>query len=362
MKNNLTYEPDYRVHPGEYLEEVLSARGLKKKELAERLNTTDKTISQLINKKAYIAPDFALKLEKVLGISAEIWNNMSSEYRLFEARVEEQKQLKKDIEWLKNFPVKDLVNNKFLPDIKDEKAMLSALLAFFGVSDKATWNKHYDNLLNYVCCRNSALHKVNEFHLLSWLRAGEVRAQGIQTNDYDRDKFREKINYIRTLTIKDVSVFVKEMTEACAESGVALTFVPEFTKTHIWGITRWLTPGKALIVMSLRYKWNDHFWFTFFHEAAHILLHGKKGIFVDSKKTEKSKEEKQADNFALNIEVPSDEYNEFVEENNFSIISIRNFAVKQKIHPGIIAGRLAHDGYINHQTATRFKYRLEFVK
>jgi HTH-type transcriptional regulator/antitoxin HigA len=43
----------------------------------------------------------------------------------------------------------------------------------------------------------------------------------------------------------------------------------------------WLTPNKPLIQLSLCGKTNDRFWFTFFHEVAHILLHSKEEIFLD---------------------------------------------------------------------------------
>lgn len=62
-----------------------------------------------------------------------------------------------------------------------------------------------------------------------------------------------------------------------------MSLVPELKDTYISGATEWLSVDKALIIMSLRYKSNDHFWFTFFHESGHILLHNKKEVFIDTK-------------------------------------------------------------------------------
>ncbi len=71
------------------------------------------------------------------------------------------------------------------------------------------------------------------------------------------------------------------MTAGCAAVGVAVVLVPELPGTRVSGATRWLTPGKALIQLSLRYKSDDQLWFTFFHEAAHVLLHGKRDLFIE---------------------------------------------------------------------------------
>jgi Zn-dependent peptidase ImmA (M78 family) len=68
------------------------------------------------------------------------------------------------------------------------------------------------------------------------------------------------------------------MQELCAGAGVAVVFVPALPKTGVSGATRWINSNKALIQLSLRYRTDDHLWFTFFHEAGHILLHGKKEL------------------------------------------------------------------------------------
>lgn len=356
------YNPDYSTHPGEYLEEVLESRNLKKKEIAERLAITDKTMSQIISGKSYIDAELAVKLENVLGISAGIWNGMNSEYRLYEAKLNEKHELSDNTQWLKNFPVKDLIKNGFIEADDNKEAQLKKLLAFFGVSNKDIWEVHYGNVLKAVCCKKTAVFEENKYHTVSWLRAGEKKAEGIETVEYIREKFKAAINEIRKLTtgrIEDSSV---KMVRLCAESGVALTFVPEFDKTHIWGITRWLSPGKALIVMSLRGKFNDFFWFTFFHEAGHILLHGKKNIFIERNEKEVSKEEIEANDFAQNTIIPNNEYNDFIARSRFDAASIRDFAGKQHVHAGIVAGRLAHDGKIEHPFAVRFREKFQFGK
>ena len=68
-EENMAYRPDYAVHPGDYLEEVLASRGIGKKEFADRCGLSAKTVSQIVNGKVTFSPDVALQFEKVLGLS-----------------------------------------------------------------------------------------------------------------------------------------------------------------------------------------------------------------------------------------------------------------------------------------------------
>jgi addiction module HigA family antidote len=362
------YNPDYSVHPGEYLEEILESRGIKKREAADRLSISVKTISQIINKKAYITPDLAIQFERVLGVSANIWNNMNSNYRLYEARLNETERLEKDVSWIDQFPIKDMKERKFLPDTGNKETLFEALLSFFGVSSPTAWDKYYKKLLASVCCKKSGAYEDNLPHLASWIREGEIKAQTIATGVYSGKVFREKLDKIRKLTIEPVESFELKLVNLCAEAGVAVVFVPECEKTHIWGITRWINSKKALIILSLRYKTNDHFWFSFFHEAGHILLDGKKLTFVennrkkDGEKVKIPKEEQRANEFAGSILIPEDEYKIFIAARNFSTYSIERFAKKISIHMGIIVGRLEHDGVIRYGRYQYCKEKFKFIE
>ena len=57
---------------------------------------------------------------------------------------------------------------------------------------------------------------------------------------------------------------------------MAVVVEPELPESRINGAVRWISPDKALLQLSYRYKWFDVFWFSFFHEAGHLLKHGKR--------------------------------------------------------------------------------------
>jgi len=114
-----------------------------------------------------------------------------------------------------------------------------------------------------------------------------------------------------------------------------------------------------MIALSLRYKTNDHFWFTFFHEAAHILLHGKKSIFLDKRDGDNSKEETEANQYAGDILIPEKKYREFADFRAFDAASIKGFARTIGLHPGIVVGRLQHDRLLAHKFQNDLKVQLK---
>jgi len=92
---NYQYKPDYAVPPGEILEEILEARNIKKRDLAERCGLSAKTVSLIISGKAPITPGTAIQFERVLGVPANIWNNLEANYRLFKESDENSKHADK---------------------------------------------------------------------------------------------------------------------------------------------------------------------------------------------------------------------------------------------------------------------------
>lgn len=79
-------------HPGETLrEDVLPALGLSVTEAAAQLNVTRAALSRVINGRAAISPEMALRLEGWLGIEnggrADLWVAQQAAYDLWKARV-----------------------------------------------------------------------------------------------------------------------------------------------------------------------------------------------------------------------------------------------------------------------------------
>jgi len=108
---------------------------------------------------------------------------------------------------------------------------------------------------------------------------------------------------------------------------------------------------------------DDHLWFTFFHEAAHVLKHGKRAVFVegdDEKAAARDPREAEADAFAQELLIPAGDYERFCTNGDFSLAAIRQFAARIGIAAGIVAGRLQHDRKVPFSRANQLKRRFDF--
>ena len=270
---------DMAISPGEVLQEEIEARGMSQKELAARLGRPPQVINEIIRAKKAITPDTAIGLGKVLGIDPQYWINLESDYRMTLARNREKAALADDVRWLNAYPIREMIKRGWIKAGADRVSRLKALLAFLEVA--VPQPLAYQEAVGFRITE-AAQEKVSAGALAVWLRKGELEARRRATTDFDPDAFRAALVNIRQMTEDPPEKFVPAMTDLCAQAGVALCLVQELPKSGANGATRWLSDHKALIQMSIRGKWADIFWFTFFHEACHLLHHRtRRRIIID---------------------------------------------------------------------------------
>lgn len=352
------YTPDSVSPPGETLQEILDSRGMSQAELANRTGRPTKTINEIIKGKAALTPETALQLEFALGTPATFWNNRERHYREFLARKKELEKLQSQVDWLDTIPYKAMVDAGWLAETSNRAERLMHALTFFGVASPSSWDQIWK--AQNAAFKQSARFEIDAGAVAAWLRKGELQAQQIEHGDYDPSQFRKALLTIRTLTRDLPADFARIMTEECGRAGVCVVFVPELPKTRVWGAARWISTTRALIQLSLRYRKDDHFWFTFFHEAAHVLLHGKRDFFIDRDDQEKDARESDADSFARDWLIPPDAYKTFKRRGAMSCAAISRFAYEIGIADGIVVGRLQHDQLLPHTHCNELKRTLRW--
>ncbi len=353
MRNE--YTPEEVSPPGETLSETLDAIGMTQSELAQRAGRPLKTINEIVQGKAAITAETALQLERVLGAPASFWNNREAQYREALARRARKAELATHVGRLAEIPYAAMVKAGWLPREKDPVARLDNVLSFFGAASVPA----LDKLVSAAQFRRSNAYPANRFAILAWLRRGRVDAERIDCAPYNEAAFRQILQKVRGLSVTLPKGFDAHLVQLCAGAGVAVAFTQELPNTHVSGAARWLTPQKAIIQITLRYKTDDQFWFTFFHEAAHILLHGKRqGVFIDKNdpmsdtgddvivdgatEIHDERTENEANDWASNFLIPDSELKKLPRP-PLSKRSIVTFATRLGISPGILIGRLQHD-------------------
>lgn len=344
----IPFQPDYAIHPGETLAETLEELGMSQAELAQRMGRPLQMISEIIQGKKAITAETALQLERATGVPANFWNSSQRNYEAVLARLEEERGLAPDSSWLKQFPLKALIEKGWVPRFDSPAEQLRALLNFFGVAGIKEWNALWT--APDVAYRKSTAFEANPMAAAAWLRQGERVAQQIRTEPYNQERFIKALYEIRRLTTFDAKDFVPRAIELCRSAGVALVFVPELPATRAYGATRWLTSNKAMLQLSLRGKTDDFLWFTFFHEGAHILKHGKRDVFIEAKDgtndPEIIRKEEEANTFASDFLIPKPAFNQLRQVRLFTTHAVQRFADQLGIAPGIVVGRLHHEGLL----------------
>lgn len=359
MAAKYTFQPDYTVPPGATLKETLDAKGLSQADLSLRTGLSEKTISQIVNGIAPISFDTAEKLELATGIPASFWNRRELSYREALARTEEIKRLQADVAWLKEVPVKVLVEHKkkYVEPTAGKADMARRVLKFFGVSSVEAWRKTW--LRPAAQYRGREVQHKYPGYAAAWRRMGELEAERTDCAPFDARVFRRVLATIRHLTRESADVWYPRVVEECASAGVAVTFVKEIPRAAISGLTKWLTKDKALLMLSLKYKSDDQLWFSFFHEAGHILLHGKRDVFLESGWDDSTNEEKEANAFARDLLIPPEFTHRFPHLK--SKAAIRRFAREIDVAVGVVVGRLQHDGFLPRSHCNDLKVKLDWA-
>ena len=351
------YEPDYAVAPGQTLQETIDTLGMDQRELAVRTGLSPKTINQIIQGSAPVTHETALRLEHVTNVPSRFWNNLEMNYRDQKAKLYEKNRLKDDLTWLRHIPTLELIKRKKIENQQDKASLLESVLGFFGVADVRAWRNLW--LSSAVSFRKSPAFQAKPGAMATWLRLGEVEAMAIKCMPFDKNAFKDALNKIRRITITPPDVFIPRMTQICSSAGVAVVLVREIKGAPVCGAAQWLAPEKAMIQLSLRYKTNDQFWFSFFHEAGHIMKHGKKQQFIDMENwMTNSPEEQEANKFAADILIPPMCVKDL--EKLKSRRAVISFAKVIGIAPGIVVGRLQHHGIIGYNELNNLKRRYQW--
>ncbi|MDA3802743.1 MAG: HigA family addiction module antitoxin [Patescibacteria group bacterium] len=350
------------ILPGETLVELLEEKGMTQLELAERMGRPPKTINEIIKGKASITPETAIQLEGVFSVPASFWMNLESNYQIALARFNFVKKLENEYKIAEKYPYKEMVKLGWINPCREVKEVVKCMLNFFGVISLE--NVVEKNIFVGAQYRISSKKNHSKEAVTAWLRKGVLEAQKIDTSDFNEKKLRENIPDIKKLMFSSPSEFMPKLTRILADCGVALVILKNLKNVPDNGVTRWISPKKSLIQMSIRGKYADICWFSLFHEIGHLLLHRKKGVYVDFENENINKDqEREANNFASEILIPEMEYKNFVTKFKTlrDINILKSFAKNNGVINGIVVGRLQNDEIIGRHQLNSLRNKYEWL-
>lgn len=350
------WTPQWTVTPGEILTEALEERGMSQAELARRMARPLKTISEIVNGKASVTPDTAIQLERVLGISAGFWNGVEVRLRESIAQQRANEELDSFASWSSGFPRKAMIHHGLIAPGRTTRETTEDLLSFFRVSSPAGWERQWSRPA--ASLRRGSMEP--DVHALSaWLRWGEREAAAVLASDFDRDGIVKALAEVRPLTRwAMVDEAIERLRAILSDHGVVVLVVPELPGARVSGASYWLDENKAVAQLTWRYRSDDQFWFSVFHEIGHLVKDRKGRLQVEDvfdAGEEHVESEEAVNQFARDALIPPDAYDALVLGDRLDGRSVSAFASELGISVGIVVGRLQHDHHIGRSALNSLK-------
>lgn len=343
------YIPDNAIHPGETLREVLEEKGMSNKELALRTGKPEQTISKVVQGKSSITTSMAIAFEKVLELPVNFWMNLQRDYDETLARISYDERCKAAEDWARAFPYKEMVKWEWVPKTSKAAEKARHLFNFFKVSSEEAWKKGYVEGGLRAAYRLDLAHNTKKHAITAWLRKGEILAAEQSLPQYDEKKLKALLPLLKNIMARGGSNFFEELKGLCNDAGLCILLVPSLPGAPIHGSSRWLK-DVPVIQLSVRYRKYDRFWFTLFHELAHILLHGSTYVSLELEKYNSYDEKKEieANEWAAEWLLSDAEFEQLKTLNYKSPNTINSFAKKVNTHPSVIVGRLQREDLVGY--------------
>ena len=332
--------------PGAAVKEQLYDRGMSQKEFAARMDMSEKHISKLINGEVQLTPDVAVRLEMVLGVPASFWSNLEAVYREKIVKALAENAMDEDVELAKKFPYSEMAQYGWVPATRNSKEKVVNLRKFFEVVELSLLG---DAQITRIACRRLAITEKSDLALMAWVQEAKLKARSIDTSPINVKELNSAIPEIRKMTIMKPDEFCPLIKGDLAECGIALVFLPHLKGSFLQGAT-FRDGNKIVVGLTDRGRDADEFWFSLFHELAHIIL----GHVGKSDGTTKEDEE-AADKWSADMLISTENFQLFVEENDFSEQKVCEFAAEEGVAPGIAVGRMQRERLIKYNMLNELK-------
>ncbi len=351
-----SFTPDWFSPPGDTIAALLARQSRDAGTLAAAMAKDKAFVLRLIAGTERIDDAIAGELAQKLGGSAAFWDTRQRHFDAALARIAGTVEQGEARTWLSTLPLKEMRQAGWLGDAATT-APLQAVMAYFGVANAVEWREQYTEFATSFAYRSSPAFETRIGALAAWLRQGELEARQVRCAAWQPRTFRRVLADIRGLTrLKEPAAFLGRLRKQCANAGVAVVFVRAPSGCRASGATRFIAPDKAMIILSFRHLSDDHFWFSFFHEAGHLLLHGKGATFIDGAAAEETEREREASAFAAGLLIPVARREELLELPP-RMKEVVRFAVSTGIAAGIVVGQLQHMGVIGRNQLNGLKRR-----
>lgn len=363
MRAEAEFSPMWAIPPGRTISDLMKSRGIASTHLAHSVHMSEHDFESLLEGKCALTARIAKHLEAELGASAGFWLCREEQYR------EQLAQLTDGVDpdnneyqaWLKSLPFKQMQELGWVEPTRDKREKLRRCLAFFDVPNLDAWRRAYSDTKGAAAFRTSDTFAEDEVATAVWLRQGELEAEKIECKKWSPALFEAQLPKIRALTnIPNPSEFLPKLQKLCAEAGVAAVIVKAPKGCRASGATFFVGPDKAVLLLSVRYLSDDQFWFSFFHEAGHLVLHWDADLMIlETSDGPMSPQEEEANKFATEQLIPP-HLQARLSAASKSLKGIMRLARDAGVSYGIVVGQMQFRGLVSQKIYNNLKNRYKW--
>lgn len=347
--------PRWASAPGTTIGAALAERRITTAQFAAMMDMPQREAEQLLEGDLAITVSLARRLSETVGASSTFWLTREAQYVEDCARVEADR-------WAQRLPVMQMASFGWIERPQTWQQQIEVCLDFFDVPDVNAWEERYDREVGAAHYRTSPSFDLDLAVTTAWFRAAErLTEKRAALPMFDQMAFGAALTDIRRLTReRDPEKFIPELVAISARCGVHVAVLPAPKGCPASGAARSYR-GRPLIQLSARHLSDDHFWFTFFHEAGHVLNHRLEDGFIDTfEGVDEDDLEAEANDFAseciLGAHGRELRHQKLGGWNHREVI---RFAQSLEISPGVFVGQLQHSGAvpIDHFNRLKRRYR-----
>lgn len=354
MRSEHGFSPDWVTPPGATVADFMQSRSISESELASRLACPPDLLARLLTGTAPVTLELADALAKVFGAPSGFWLRREEDYRdRLRALSGPSRQ-----EWIGCLPTRDMRRWGWVPSSARGEELINECLRFFDVASPREWQSAYIEPGPRAAFSASSSYDGDPAATATWLRRGQLVAEARECAPLDRAGFESILPRLRRVTrLRDPEKFLPVLKRECAASGVAVVVERAPNGCRASGAVRTLV-DRVLLLLSARFLSDDHFWFAFFHEAAHVVLHPEYETVVEWEDKGGLLED-EANEYASETLIPEVHRKEMrcLPAQHRAVV---RFAVKVGIAPGVVVGQMQHERLIGFNQLNGLKARFRW--
>jgi HTH-type transcriptional regulator/antitoxin HigA len=358
----MTDDSAYRT-PGQLIDALLSERGWTQRILALVLDVDETGLNKTVAGKRPVDAKLAIALGEVFGTDPDRFLTLQKAYDLAQAKLiaRPDPERSKRAHIYGGLPISDMIKRGWIDarDVRDKENVEAGLLKFFKV------DKLDDiEIFPHAAKRTNVVGEVLPAQLV-WLSRVKTIAEEMMTARYSPGAVRGAVEKLKTMLVSPEAA--RNVPRVLAEAGIRFVMAESLPGAKIDGVCFWLDDESPVIGMTFRFDRIDNFWFVLRHECEHVLqLHGRAAMMLDADLVGERagtgsnipEEERVANAAAAEFCVPQGKLDMFIQRKapSFATRDMLGFAATIGVHPGLVAGQLAH------RTGNYTRFRDHLVK